>query len=349
MSLVSIADALRQRYGDAHASAWLTQQRTPEPPHQRPYETPLRRPKASMPSAPIKAAPAGPGDLTRRITASVEPDLHLTARRIYRTLHQIAIEVAARRGYSPKVSSVTFHLPTELLAFELGMSRTTLWTHTKALVALGLVDQRGHTTTYKGKRVKDGSLWSVKLHPQRGKRARLSFEDFKFAWRDLEADIEHGRTAYNWIEQSRPESKDLRIDALQSWALAPGRLKAPVDMTVQAATVTGPEAMLDVPWAPRNERNMMVDMAAKAIAHYLGDSSLDFYRLLLWQLLRRRDQGQDYFHTLYTMILRAGADLHDGFARRPGALLVQRLKDSGLWEWIRGTPLTRVGAKPVEV
>lgn len=313
---------------------------------QRTYQ-PIRRTEIATRATPL---PVSSDEATGRLTAAVESELHPTALRIYRALHEVALRVATHRGYAPGVSCVTYHLPTELLAFELAISRTTLWAHTKALAGKGLLAQRGHTTTAYGKRVKDGSLWCVKLNPKVGKSARLTYDDLKHTWRDLEADIQRGHTVYNWIEQSNPREKESDIvEVLVNWALSPGRLGTPSKMTVQPLNNYGPEALLDVQHTPKDERNTMVNIAASAIAAHLGDPSLDFYRYLTWQLLRRLDQGDNRFHSLYTMVLRAGADRREGFARRPGALLVQRLKDAGLWDWIRTTPQLRVGARLQEV
>jgi hypothetical protein len=102
-------------------------------------------------------------------------------------------------------------------------------------------------------------------------------------------------------------------------------------MTVAA----GPEVVLDVPYAPHKERGKMVDLAARSICQYLGDDSLNFYRWLLWRLLRLRDQGQDHFAPFHIMILRAGADHREGFAHSAGALLTSRLKRWEVWELLR--------------
>lgn len=56
---------------------------------------------------------------------------------------------------------------------------------------------------------------------------------------------------------------------------------------------------------------------------------------MLWQLLRLREQGQDYFQPLYWMLRRTGADREEGFARKAGALFVQQLKGSFLWDLTR--------------
>ena len=107
------------------------------------------------------------------------------------------------------------------------------------------------------------------------------------------------------------------------------------------------ESVLDVPFAPFEARGDAVDLAARSIAHHLDDDSTNFYRYLLWQLLRLGDRGQgDHWHTLHTMIRRAKADRNEGFARNAGALFVSRLKQWQLWEALRRTPPLAVGPAP---
>ncbi len=87
--------------------------------------------------------------------------------------------------------------------------------------------------------------------------------------------------------------------------------------------------------------------AARAISQHLSDEgSLNFYRYLVWQLLRLHQQGRDYLLSVYQMLLRAGTDHQEGFARKPGALFVSRLKAGNLWDELREVALTRVGVKP---
>jgi DNA-binding transcriptional ArsR family regulator len=292
-------------------------------------------------------------ELSAQLCAQLESELHPTALRVFKALHWVALTVGCKRGYAAAVTQVTFHLPTELVAAALGMSRTTLWHHLKALKTLGLVDQRGHTTTHDGRHLKDGSLWSIRLHPTRGKAARLKHEDLKHDWRDLTADIERGRTAYSYLtEQSKQGKKDeVDREVLVMWALTPGQIHPPLNMTVQNTPVQGPEVLLDVPFAGRQERerNQMVDLAARSVAHYLGDDSLNFYRYLVWQLLRLRDQGQDHFQVVYSMVRRAGVDKQEGFARCAGALFLSRLKACGLWDALRAAPVCRVGEVPARM
>ncbi len=83
-----------------------------------------------------------------------------------------------------------------MLAFELGIHRPTVWRQLEPLVVRGLVDHRVHKMALNGKTRNDGTLWAVRLTPNKGKRVRLSHEEMKHPWRDLGADIKRGRTAY---------------------------------------------------------------------------------------------------------------------------------------------------------
>jgi DNA-binding transcriptional ArsR family regulator len=277
------------------------------------------------------------GELTELLTASLVPELKPTALAIYRALHETALHVAQRRGYAPRVSQVSFHIPAEIVAYALSIHRSTLYAHLPTLKERGLLDYRAHRTTHNGRTVADGTVWSVKVDPRRAPPARIRFDDLKHKWRDLGADVEAGRTAYATIRQSgtEKEGKVLRIPLLLSWALPGDPNQTPLFMTVGLRAQGGPETVLDVPHAAKAERGQMVDLAARSLCQYLGDDSINFYRWILWRFLRLYDQGQDYFAPFHTMILRAGADHREGFARSAGALLVSRLKRWEVWGVLR--------------
>jgi hypothetical protein len=319
---------------------------TGNPPSSEPLE-PIRRdlPVSAPPPPPLSA-----GELSDRLTEPVAAELSPTAFRIYRVLHQVALEVARARGYVEAVTHVTFHVPAEMVAHHLGIHRTTLWRNLPELRQLGLVDARAHVTTVGDRKLTDGTVWKIKLQPKRGKAARLSYEDLKYQWRDLEADIRSGRTAYNEMQQSKPlrESYEVIIPRLLLWALPPHQRQTPLNLTVANTAPGDLTSVLDVPHAKRSERGTVVDAAARACASQLGDPNVDYYRWLFWQLLRLHDRGQDYFDTLYTMMCRVRADKLEGFARKPGALLTSRLKEGGLWDLLRSTPAYRVGPKPIQ-
>jgi hypothetical protein len=166
----------------------------------------------------------------------------------------------------------------------------------------------------------------------------------RHSWRDLKADIKRGRTAFKTVQQSKePGDQEEVIKNLLSWALPFKNQESPLNMTVARA----PEAIFDLPFTAKQERGETVNAVATGICHHLGDTSLNFYRRLLWQLLRLHDRHQDYFVAVHDAIIRAGVDKREGFARKPGVLLVSRLKESALWELLQSTPANTVGVRPL--
>jgi hypothetical protein len=280
-------------------------------------------------------------------TQTFKHNLSRTAKTIYEALYEVALEVGRARAYSPKVGQVSYHIPAEVVALALGIHRATLYRHLPQLVNLGLLDYRAHITTCKGRRVSDGTVWSIAMNPQQAP-AKVRYEDLKHEYRDLEADIRRGRTAWAAMRQSKTFEKRLvNTELLLNWALPHRASSNPVTPDCR----TDLETVLDVPSADKGERGQMVDAAAHAAATHLGDKgNLNFYRWLLWQLLRLQelDSSRDRFQTIYLAIRRAGVDQEEGFARKAGALLVSRLKQSGLWEELRQCPAVRVGSKPNE-
>ncbi len=256
-----------------------------------------------------------------------------------------ALVVAYEKGYR-KVCTLTVHTVMELVGYCLGIkSSSTLYSYLHALKSLGLIDFRGHVTTvtlegtdgktYEANRC-DGALLCIRLDGYR--MAQLTRFDFREMPRDLQADIKRGYTAHRLLKQFE-ESFALKgdiegITPLILWSLNPSSLFSPLkpDSSPFAPLVGGdyPTGILDL--ANSKDRNHEVNLTAHTIARCLGDSrSLDFYRRLLWQLLRAKDRGWSFFSTVYHAILRVMADKRERFARRPGALLIARLKTSECW------------------
>lgn len=307
----------------------------------------------SRPTSPIKPqfTPLTAAEASRQLIASLEADLHPTTFRIYAALHRVALEVAQARGYHPQVSHVTYHCPLEIVAAALGLHRVTLWRRLPELQQRRLIDARPHKTLLRNQVVNDGTLWQIKLYPERGKSARLTHEELRHKWRDLPADVARKRTAYyhlGLMQQSKTASEDeVNYSLLLTWALPPQNNLTPLPLTVAAPTRADLETVLNLPHSGKRERSAMVDTAAQAVCLALGDQSIDFYRLLFWNLLRHHDQGRDYFHQIYTMLQRARTDHREGFARKAGALFIARLKRAALWDTLAETPPHRVGVMPL--
>ncbi|MBB5366371.1 hypothetical protein, partial [Deinococcus humi] len=114
-------------------------------------------------------------------------------------------------GQSPR--QIVLHLCAELLAEALGVSDNTLRDWTTQLQKAGYLSARPHytTTTLDGKRVTavDGMLYAIRLTPNH--TARLRYQDYKRAYRNLDADRAAGRTAYNAIANAAKRAEEAQI------------------------------------------------------------------------------------------------------------------------------------------
>jgi hypothetical protein len=245
------------------------------------------------------------------------------------------------------------HLPLEVLASVCGIHRVTAWRHLPALRELGLIDYRAHKGTLRGETRNTGTLFQVRLNPSAGSKCRLSYGDLKHKWRDLDLDVKRKRTAYRTLKNHhatviKASTNELDILRLLEWTLPPKPTKTPLKPDRCAPRQVSLEAVLDVKHAPREDRNQMVQLAAQALAAALADSgSTNYYQKLLWQLLRCYNAtGEDYSYQVYIMAQRARTDTLEGFARRPGALFVSRLKHAPFFDEVMNSPPNRVGIKP---
>jgi DNA-binding transcriptional ArsR family regulator len=288
-------------------------------------------------------------EVTQTLTQNLPFNLSVTALKLFRALHTAAVEVMKARGYHPKTSQVSFFCPAESVALAIGVHPSTVYRKLSELRQHGLVDCRGHFCTYRGKTRSDGSVWAVKMNPSRGCKAKVPYDMLKKQYRNLGADIEAGRTAWASLRESKSlEAKQgLGISQILSWAL-PRQTENPVTYDSRKGTRLDLEAVLDVPFVPKGERNQMVDLAANSMASALNDhGSTNFYCYLIWNLLRLSDKQQgDYFQQVYQMAVRARVDRQEGFARRAGALFCSRLKQAPWYERLRALPAYRVGMAP---
>lgn len=286
-------------------------------------------------------------------TSAVEPVQHpvtltLTdkAQILYDVLREVASKVSDSRGYHAAVSVVHFFVPGEVVANALCMARSTLYLKLAELKAADLIDARAHYVSYKGRTRADGMVWAIKMHPEQPGRVRVPYDALKKSYRCLSADIANGRTAFRQTGQSNKTSTEqVEIVKILAWALPPSTTQNPdTGMTVRCDL----EAVLDVPYVDKQERAAAVDGAARALSVGLGDSGgLMFYRWLLWQLLRAAERHQVApWHQVYEQARRARADAAEGFAHKPGALFVSRLKQTPWWDDIVRQPPVRVGVRP---
>lgn len=274
------------------------------------------------------------------VLEGLEGPLHSTAERVFRTLHGIALATAQAKGQTLSVSQVVIHQPVELLALHLGMSRVTFYKHLGALRGAGLVVSRGHVSSYGGLARKDGTLFAVSLKP--GHRARLRYDDLKHKWRDLAGDIASGtRTAWSvlqGLQSKKPKDRVVSQAQLVAWAVNPGQIdKTPVTSDCKGDLqeyVYSLDLLSDT--HPRR-RAEQVNQYAQALAAGYGDSSnLNFWRWLLWRALDAEWRGIPALYQLQNALTRLRADVDEWQGlKRPGALLVARLRECSIWEHLQ--------------
>jgi len=296
---------------------------------------------------------SSPLQVSQVLTDKLPKDLSTSSKTLFKALVAVSVETAKAKGYSSSISHMTLHLPLEVLASVCGIHRSTAWRNLKVLKELGVVDARAHKGTLRGETRNTGMVFQVRLNPLAGSKCRLSFDDLKHKWRDLQKDVFAKRTAYKQVrdrvQQSEENPRELDIDALLQWTLFPKQSQPPLEGSLDCRTSKGDAlfALLDLKNSPKEERNKTVELAAQALAMALADSkSISFYQLLLWNLLRGYSMGQDYFQAVYNVLQRVLVDSQEGFARKSGALLIARLKEAGLFEPIMGVPKIRVGTSP---
>ena len=279
--------------------------------------------------------------------------LSATAQRLYAALRSAGEAVRDHRGYHPGTTVVTLFAPVEAVAMAIGVSRRTIYYRLAELVNAGLVDQRAHYCTYRGQTRADGSLWAVRLNPsETNAPVRIGHDYLKGHYRDLGADIAAGRTAWAALKNNVAQSKSMRVSPIDISSILTFSI-TPLVKSISNDCATDErlelESLLDVPHALNAAVNEMVDTAARSIAGTLGArvASLNFYRWLIWALLRLERTGRgSYWYQVYLMVQRAGVDHREGACRNAGGLFVSRLKASGMWDELRSVAHVRVGRAP---
>ncbi len=283
--------------------------------------------------------------IAERLPETLSP----TAKTLYQVLVAASAKTAKSKGYSPNITHMTLHCPLEQVARAIGLSRVTVWRYLPELKALGLVDWRTHKGTCRGQVRNTGTVWQVRLTPTCGRAARLSYQDMKHKWRpNFDADVRAGRTSFSALKHTKTANTNtFNLEKILVWTLNQ-RATSPVKSVCKGSRKPELENLLDVMHAKKEERNAAVRLGAEALASALNDAgSVSWYQKLLWQLLRRFDAtGDDYSYSVYLAAQRARTDTLEGFARRPGALFVSRLKGAPWWDEVMRQLPTRVGTLP---
>lgn len=342
-------------------------------------------------------------DVCESLTACLDSaECPATARRIFRLLHELALHSIRARGLPVRPSVGVFHLPLELLAAYLGVDRVTVWRNLKPLVLAGLVAERDHYSRLRGQTAVTGKVWAVSIDPsaQLARRAapvRVSFDDLRHSWRNLDADTEAGRTVWNLTrteeqkaayrakQKAEQDAKAAGAGKGEKEKAAPTRSKAGVQQSINSLKTVGKSELIEwvlAGFTPSSDvtltvardfsdgldaiftlgslaalsnhrRNAAVEQTALTLAATFEDTqNKRFWFWLLWQLLRGADQGQNWTEDVAHLLARVLHDIkHDESMsqrqqKKPAALIVQALKDCGLYEALKQLAPTRAGGRP---
>ncbi len=287
------------------------------------------------------------------IAERLPESLTTQAKRVYKALLIPALENARERGYSPKTGRVTYHCPAEIVAKALGISRMTLWRAVQVLQAEGLIDNRAHKANLacRGNKVRNtGSVWQVRLTPNHGSKAKLSYEEMHHTWRpNFNDEVRQGRGSHAAVRKHalavkaargrnvtyKRDFQEIDLDLLLTHSVDSKKSTPSVDTSVCNKPKNAIlEVLLDVASAaPGRDTVQRVDLAALALATALADhGSVNFYRMIVWRALRASQRGLDVFPVLYQMAIRARVDLQENWSRKGGAVFVSRLKQTQFWD-----------------
>nr|UVZ00229.1 Initiation of plasmid replication [synthetic construct] len=333
--------------------------------------------------APAPLTIATRAELVQTLTACLDDaPCRESARRIFRALFSVALDVARACGYAEHVTRAVFHLPAELLMVHVGLKKSAFYENLQYLRRVGLVACDAHMGDLRGESVATGTLWAVTLKPRRvleGKAGyvRLMHDDWGRNWRDLNADAKAGRTVYNMLHplpKSVPESQEpcedvtggelreksapvaVTYEVVSTWAIK-SALPSPSDnMTVRPAPSLAENVVWELADAHRETRPAyraeIVDRQARALAAAFGDGadSLGFWRKLIWNITRAADAGRDVSDDVGAVLVRVLRDVkHDQTAggtppRNLAAVVNAALAD--LLGRLREYEGQRVGVRP---
>lgn len=323
-------------------------------------------------------------ELVQTLTACLDDaPCRESARRIFRALFSVALDVARACGYPEHVTRAVFHLPAELLMVHVGLKKSAFYENLQYLRRVGLVACEAHMGDLRGESVATGTLWAVTLKPGRvleGKagHVRLMHDDWTRNWRDLNADAKAGRTVYNMLHplsNGLPESQEpceemagdaqtaknaalpvISYDVVATWAIKSALPINSDNMTVRPAPSLAENVVWELADAHRESRTAyraaIVDKQARALAAAFGDGadSLGFWRKLVWNITRAADAGADLSDDVGAVLVRVLRDLkHDQTAgvplpRNPAAVVNAALGD--LLSRLREFDFRRVGVRP---
>lgn len=253
-------------------------------------------------------------------------------------MHNFACALMFLQGLDyTKAHQHEFFCVAEAFYDHFGISKRTYYRHISDLMTSGLLDARGHCTTVHGQNRKDGTVYAIKLQPERGGNARLTFAALNHPnYRNLEEDIAQNRTYWSLAQSENGVLSSL--GEILEWIHSQCRFPRVQDNNPRyfdrATSVgSGLEAVLDIKSGSRGTKMRRVHKAVEAIVLTFGDQhSRGFWWKLLLKAAELAERGgRDYTNGIMLALERERIGREEGFVRNPAAVFISRLQHSGVY------------------
>jgi hypothetical protein len=168
-----------------------------------------------------------------------------------------------------------------------------------------------------------------------GQEARVRWYDLRHDWRNLDADRAAGRTAWRVLQSGKTSDERINYTQLRRWALGESNTNTPVEDDCKEAQEVVWE-LTSLSRLHRKHRLAAITQAARSLATAMRDPhSVRFYGSIITRALDVEFSAPGTLSRLVYAMQRALVDAREGQGlRRPGALLVSRLRACGLWDAI---------------
>jgi len=302
-----------------------------------------------QPGTPVLPASATPAGGPAQFAVCLPPDgravlaghsLSAGATHLYVLLHDTAVRCVRRRGDVVIPTTVTMHLPQEILAMAAEYSSRHIRRLLPELVNAELLAWGPHASLVRDMGLYDGCLWAVKLQPG-GMAPQLHREDWRRPWRNFTLDIDLGRTVKAvraaMSELPPQERKEAALAALDAWAVIPCVAISPDINSSDMAQEVDADVPLDIRQVAYclgdlrtvhpEGRAQLVGRLAGALSGALHDTnSHSHYCNVIWNAWKEEVEGRGGLQVLATILERLDTDIAEWpDLRNPAALMVSRL------------------------
>jgi hypothetical protein len=207
-----------------------------------------------------------------------------------------------------------------------------------ALVEAGLVVQGGHVSRVGHQNLYDGCLWVIKLKPGQ-LLPRIRYDDWQHTWRNFADDLAAKRTASALCLQLQTEQVNTEgiYRAVKQWAVIPGSIEKPVKVAVNSPGREVIYRLGELLEAHSRARTALIGELASALARIFNDHhSRRLYAWLMHRAVEAEYRGINAISALSHTLQRLLVDVAEWSGlRRPGALLMTRLKDLEVWKELK--------------